>query len=70
MTALKQKQAMKMEKNIQAKLERMEIEADIASSDAKLKVFHSCYEGSESQPTVQEKDGMNENEDSYRTGYA
>ena len=50
---------------LHAKLERMELEADIAASEANLKVLNSFHEGSEGQPTVQEKDGMNEYVDSY-----
>ncbi len=58
MSALKQKPAVEMKKNmLQAKLERMEMEAGIAASDAKLKVLDNFYEGSESQLT---RRGMNE----------
>lgn len=60
MSALRQKHAIEMEKNrLQAKLERMELETDIAASEAKLKVLDSFHEGSEGQSGVHGNDAMN-----------
>lgn len=66
MSALRQKHAIEMEKNrLQAKLERMELETDIAPSEAKLKVLDSFHDGSEGQSAVHGNDAMNEYLDSY-----